>query len=106
MSDEFKKYVYGDTEDAADLLASFRDNLRLKKINAEDRIVEISFPTPVVSLEVGRLVAVAYEVDGQKEPFFHRFQKNNRPILFVSSDGKQIFVAHGSYRFTDRGFMR
>lgn len=103
---ELREYVLGNHDDAEDLLASFRDNLRLKKINPSDRVVEISFPTPVVSLEVGRLVAVAYEVDGQKEPFFHRFQKNNRPILYVSSDGKQIFVGHGTYRFTDRGFLR
>lgn len=106
MADEFETYAIGDTDDAADLLTAFRENLGLKQIDPDTRMVEISYPEPYVCVAIGKLVAVAYEVEGQKEPFFHRFSKTNRPILFVSSDGSQIFVAHGSYRFTDRGFIR
>lgn len=67
-------------------------------------IVEIG-GTETVALEVGELDGIIYRVKGQKKGNIHRFNKSNRPVLFVSSDGSQAYILAGGYRFTDRGFV-
>lgn len=57
------------------------------------------------TLVVGDLVGVIYKVKGQEKPFIHKFKANARPRLLVSSDGRQIYVLRGAYRFTERGFI-
>ena len=56
-------------------------------------------------LTVGELVGVIYQAAGDGKQYIHRFRKDARPVLTVSSDGKQIYVLTGAYRFTERGFV-
>lgn len=67
------------------------------------QIIGIQQKDVVEALEVGQFFGIAYIADGVK--YFHRFNKSNRPRVFVSSDGKQIYILRGGYRFTDRGFI-
>lgn len=62
----------------------------------------LSDGTPVFL--VGQLDGVMYKAIGEDRSSLHRFNKNDRPLLFVSSDGRQLYTIMGSYRFTDRGF--
>ena len=41
--------------------------------------------------------------DGKTERYIHRFKKSARPLLNVSSDGRQLFLHGGAYRVTERG---
>lgn len=59
----------------------------------------------VVALKVGELDGVIYTATGDRKKYIHKFKKSSRPLLFVSSDGKQAFILGGGYRFTDRGFV-
>ena len=66
-------------------------------------IVDI-VPQPAIALRVGTLDGLIYRIDGERKPLVHRFKRTDRPLLFVSSDGRQIYSVRGRYRFTDRGF--
>lgn len=57
-----------------------------------------------VIVEVGRLDAILYTAkrDGVTEKYFHRF--SDRPVLALSSDGSQMYILAGGYKFTARGF--
>lgn len=90
---------------AASLLTRFRRWIGSPDPQEAD-IVEIEPIPRTTALVIGELCAVQYAVEGQKETFFHRFQKNDRPLLLSSSDGRQIFVAQGRYEFTEAGFKR
>lgn len=70
----------------------------------EDEIVEVSI-RPTAALVVGELDGIIYRVKGERKGHIHRFNKSNRPVLLVSSDGSQAFILTGGYRFTDRGFI-
>lgn len=54
---------------------------------------------------VGELDGIIYRIDGERQPLIHRFTSTDRPLLFVSSDGRQLYSVRGRYRFTDRGFV-
>jgi hypothetical protein len=62
---------------------------------------------PALALEVGHLVGIAYRPvsDLRGRPNYHDFQA---PFarLFVSYNGRQIFVVGGGYTFTGRGFEK
>jgi len=60
---------------------------------------------PVVALAVGAAVAIGYKAAGDGKDYYHEFE-NVRPTVFVNADGSQIYFVGGSYRFTDRGFLR
>lgn len=90
---------------AFDLLMAFRRNVGGNK-PVEDDVVEVDYKKSMTALVIGDLVGIRYAVEGAKLTFYHEFDKANRPLLLVSSDGSQIFVAQGSYRFTDRGFVK
>lgn len=65
------------------------------------RPVKISFPENVN--EVGELVGVMYREKGKRNKIFvHAFDKP--PKLFVSSNGRQIVIIGGEFRYTRRGF--
>lgn len=66
-------------------------------------IVTVAMEKPDNALEVGQFFGIAYIAGG--EIYFHKFNKRNRPLVYVSSDGKQIYILKGGYRFTDRGFI-
>lgn len=53
---------------------------------------------------VGDLEGLIYKAAGDGVTYIHRFKKSARPVLYVSADGKQVYVLAGAYRFTDRGF--
>lgn len=57
------------------------------------------------AIAIGKITAIMYNIEGEEKAFFHRFKKSDRPLLFVSSDGRQIYVLKGGYRFTQRGFI-
>jgi hypothetical protein len=96
----------GDRSKACRLIEAFRANVGTARPNDCD-VVRIDFLTNYTeALVIGTLDAVKYSVEGAELPFFHQFQKNDRPLLLCSPDGRQIFVAQGRYRFTDRGFLR
>lgn len=59
---------------------------------------------PETAFRVGELSGVMYVALSDKQEYIHQFKKNDRPALFVSSDGKQAFILGGGYVFTDRGF--
>lgn len=67
------------------------------------QLVRVAQEKPEEALEVGQFFGIAYIAGG--EIYFHKFNKRNRPLVFVSSDGKQIYILKGGYRFTDRGFI-
>jgi hypothetical protein len=56
-------------------------------------------------LIVGELDLIGYRAkrDGKIERYGHHFKKNSRPLLAVTSDGKQLHVVGGQYEFTEAG---
>jgi hypothetical protein len=40
---------------------------------------------------------------GRMTRFVHKFRKSSRPLLAVSTDGKQLHIVGGRYEFTDAG---
>lgn len=58
-----------------------------------------------IALRIGELDSVGYRIDGERIPNIHFFSRTDRPLLYVSSDGRQLYSVRGRYRFTDRGFV-
>lgn len=56
-------------------------------------------------LIIGELDLVGYRAtrDGKSERYGHHFKKNSRPLLAVTSDGKQLHIVGGQYEFTEAG---
>lgn len=69
-----------------------------------DEVVYIP-PTakPQAALAVGALFGLAYDAAGDGTRYFHEFR--NRPTVYVSADGRQVYILGGGYRFTSRGFV-
>jgi hypothetical protein len=88
-----------DEERAVALFRAFHE----REPRAAD-IVAIRAPQ-AVAMRVGSLIGVIYRIDGERQPLIHKFTRTDRPLLFVSSDGRQIYSVRGRYRFTDRGFV-
>jgi hypothetical protein len=61
--------------------------------------------TQKTGLIVGELDLVGYRAkrDGKTERYGHHFKKNSRPLLAVTSDGKQLHIVGGQYEFTEAG---
>jgi hypothetical protein len=58
-----------------------------------------------LGLAVGRFVAITYLSVGDGQTYTHEFNRKNRPIIYVNSDGRQAYILEGEYRFTRRGFI-
>lgn len=61
-----------------------------------------------VGFTPGRILGIIYEtrIAGEPKRYIHQFRKiKSRPLLVVSSDGKQFRSLGGGFRFTDRGFV-
>lgn len=69
-----------------------------------DEIGMLKRITPGEVLQVGELEGLIYKASGDGKTYIHRFKKTARPVLYVTSDGQQIYVLAGAYKFTDRGF--
>jgi hypothetical protein len=56
-------------------------------------------------LIIGELDVVGYRAtrDGKTERYGHHFKKHSRPLLAVTSDGKQLHIVGGQYEFTEAG---
>lgn len=68
-------------------------------------LAAVDMTAPTVVLYVGELTRVAYIASGEKEEYIHKFNSRSRPLLYTSSDGKQLYILKGGYRFTDRGIV-
>lgn len=64
-------------------------------------IVAIDMKNPEVTLLVGQVLYIGY-IDLTGEKYMHKFT-TNRPLLYASSDGRQLYIGKGRYRFTERG---
>lgn len=60
---------------------------------------------PAVALEVGAALSIGYKALGDGKRYYHEFE-GPLPRLYVSGDGRQIFMVGGIYQFTSRGFKR
>jgi hypothetical protein len=67
------------------------------------QLIRVAMEKSDEALEVGQFFGIAYISGG--DIYFHKFNKRNRPLVFVSSDGRQIYILKGGYKFTDRGFI-
>ncbi len=64
---------------------------------------------------IGKCDGILYTTvrDGKEESYIHEFGRRDgqkganprRPVLAISSDGKQAFILAGGYKFTERGFV-
>jgi hypothetical protein len=56
-------------------------------------------------LVIGELDLIGYRArrDGKTERYGHRFRAKSRPLLAVSTDGKQLHIVGGQYEFTEAG---
>jgi hypothetical protein len=65
----------------------------------------VKLPIDTVCMAIGHCDGILYTTvrEGQTEEYIHKFKKGARPVLAVSSDGKQLYLLGGDYRFTDRG---
>ncbi len=57
----------------------------------------------VVALEVGEIVRIDYVAKAEGRERYHLFARSNRPVLFSSFDGSQLYILAGGYGFTSRG---
>lgn len=75
---------------------------------SDGELIQVSFPArPETCLVIGELDAVMYKTKYDSKPFMHRMgeESGDRPLLVVSSDGRQLYALRGAYRFTSRGFV-
>ncbi|MES9901024.1 MAG: hypothetical protein ABW148_18660 [Sedimenticola sp.] len=63
------------------------------------------YTIPDVGIEIGTIDGIMYTTrrNGKEEKYIHRFKKESRPLLAVSSDGEQLIMVGGSYQFTEKG---
>ena len=76
-----------------------------ERLPRREELRQIAMRSPETVLTVGELVGVIYKAAGDGKQYIHRFRKDARPVLTVSSDGTQIYALAGAYRFTERGFV-
>lgn len=62
---------------------------------------------PKTAVFVGQCDGLLYTTirDGKREKYIHKFAASDRPVFAVSSDGRQILLLGGRYRFTERGIV-
>lgn len=65
-------------------------------------VVAVNMRQPEPALIIGQLLYVGYIALNEKTPYMHKFTKH-RPLLASSSDGRQLYILKGGYRFTPRG---
>jgi len=70
-----------------------------------DDIARIDMRSPETVLVIGELDGLIYRAEDSEEPYIHRFKKSDRPLLLASSDGRQLYILKGGYKFTDRGII-
>jgi hypothetical protein len=85
---------------AVELYESFRE----KK---PKRLDTIHVKIPRVVVHIGYVEVLWYRTTHGKDvqPYEHKFAAGSRPLLCVSSDGKQLLLLGGRYQFTERGIV-
>lgn len=85
---------------AVSLYTSFRER-RPRKL----KVVNVNIPNVVAV--IGHLEYVGYKTThGRKvELYQHDFAPGSRPLFCVSSDGQQLLLLGGRYKFTERGIV-
>lgn len=60
---------------------------------------------PETAMVLGVIDDITYTVidDGEEVTYHHEFE--DRPTLAVSSDGRNIFILRGEWKFTERGII-
>lgn len=68
-------------------------------------IDKVTLKVDNVAFAIGYCDGIMYETirDGKRENYIHKFRKGSRPVLASSSDGKQLYLLAGAYKFTERG---
>lgn len=96
-----------DTADAAEVNAAAKLFRRFQyRQPTGDEIVQVGgLLKPVVALAVGTAVSIGYKALGDGKDYYHEFE-GTRPKLYVNAAGDQIYFLGGSYRFTERGFIK
>lgn len=71
------------------------------------RIRVVDFDLPQAVMVIGHVDEILYTTThGRKTVHYrHPFQEGSRPLLCASSDGKQLLLLGGRYKFTDRGIV-
>lgn len=71
------------------------------------RIGHASFKVPAAVACMGYVEGIDYRTThGKKVTLYHHdFAPGSRPLLAVSSDGKQLLLLGGRYQFTERGIV-
>ena len=87
-------------KEAADLYRDFTGH-------EPDYYEKLQINWPKTALRVGECDGILYTTirDGVTESYVHKFKKSARPILVASSDGAQLALIGGDFRFTDRGIV-
>jgi hypothetical protein len=85
---------------AIELYRSFRERTP-KKL----KTVQIDIPRVVAV--IGHCESIDYTTTHGSETVLYRhdFVKGSRPLLCVSSDGKQLMLIGGRFKFTERGIV-
>ncbi len=87
-----------EVREAARLLEDFSGH-------APTRVMRVQRRVPRVGLLIGDTDFIGYTTvrDGKREKYIHRFRRKRRPHLVASSDGKQLEILGGEFRFTEAG---
>jgi hypothetical protein len=67
----------------------------------------VNFDVPDAVMVIGHVDEICYTTTHGKKTvsYRHPFQEGSRPLLVASSDGKQLLLLGGRYKFTDRGIV-
>jgi hypothetical protein len=87
-------------DDAATLFEDFTGH-------RADYVKKYTVNWPKTGLIFGKCVAIIYDTvrDGECETYQHEFKPTAQPHLAVSSNGKQLMLIGGNYRFTNAGIV-
>ena len=75
-----------------------------ESVNSVDKV---SVPVIKHAIAIGEMDGIMYTTrrDGEIEHYIHKFKKSARPTLAVSSNGKNVLILGGRFKFTERGFI-
>jgi hypothetical protein len=85
---------------AVELYANFREK-QPRKLDV------IDFEVPDAVAVIGYVEELTYRTTHGKTSILyeHPFSAGSRPLLCVSSDGRQLILLGGRFKFTDRGIV-
>ena len=100
-----KKEIIDFNNDLFDLEMADEAEKKLLAFNDKNfaKRTSLQYKTPDVVYELGDLVGVIYNLNGQK--YIHTFKQASQPVLASSHDGKQLYILGGGYKITERGII-